>query len=65
MLGIWPEPGKRLAVSDFTSKDDLIKSCMASVHIPYFMNQKLTALHRESRCGTAQQLLSIPDWAKI
>eukprot|EP00904_Undaria_pinnatifida_P011487 jgi/Undpi1/7469/HiC_scaffold_22.g09942.m1 len=49
MLGVWPEPGKRLAVSDFSSKEDLIKSCMASVHIPYFMNQKLTALHRESR----------------
>ncbi|CAM9634286.1 unnamed protein product [Sphacelaria rigidula] len=49
VLGMWPQFGRRLAVSDFSSKEDLIKTCMASVHIPYFMNKKFTARHRGSR----------------
>eukprot|EP00752_Nemacystus_decipiens_P017307 g15504.t1 len=49
VIGIWPRPFRRRAVSDFTSKDDLIKACMASVHIPWFMNKHFSARHRGGR----------------
>lgn len=51
VIGIWPRPFRRRAVSDFTSKDDLIKACMASVHIPWFMNKHFSARHRGGRSG--------------
>jgi hypothetical protein len=35
--------------ADFSSKDDLIDACMASVHIPYFMNARFSARFRGSR----------------
>lgn len=49
VIGIWPRPFRRRAVSDFTSKDDLIKACMASVHIPWFMDKHFSARHRGGR----------------
>ncbi|CAM9280904.1 unnamed protein product [Choristocarpus tenellus] len=48
MLPLWP-PGRRKAVSDFSSKADLIDACMASVHIPYFMNRRFSARFRGLR----------------
>ncbi|CAM9904100.1 unnamed protein product [Discosporangium mesarthrocarpum] len=48
VLSLWP-PGKRQSVSDFTSKADLIDACMASVHIPYFMNKRFSARFRGRR----------------
>ncbi|CAM9782980.1 unnamed protein product [Ectocarpus sp. 6 AP-2014] len=49
VIGIWPRPFRRRAVSDFTSKSDLIKACMASVHIPWFMDKHFSARHRGGR----------------
>jgi len=40
-----PSFGKE-KISRFTSRTDLIKTIMASVHIPWFINGKLTASHR-------------------
>ena len=41
---------KQLAVSDFECRDDLIDCCMASVHIPLFLDAKLTAPFQGERC---------------
>jgi hypothetical protein len=44
-------PLRRLRVSDFRDKDDLIDCCMASVHIPWFMDGKfLNSGFRGLRC---------------
>lgn len=36
-------------MSDFTSKGDLIMACMASVHIPWFMDKHFSARYRGGR----------------
>lgn len=49
MMTVWPWPGRRQAITDFTSKEDLIKACMASVHVPWFMNKRFSARFRGRR----------------
>ncbi|CAM9384794.1 unnamed protein product, partial [Scytosiphon promiscuus] len=49
VIGVWPRPFRRQSVSDFTSKSDLIKACMASVHIPWFMDKHFSARYRGRR----------------
>ena len=36
-------------VNDFRSRDDLIEACLASAHVPLFMDGALTATFREGR----------------
>lgn len=40
---------KRILVSDYESREDLIDACMASVHIPYFMDMHFSARFRGKR----------------
>jgi hypothetical protein len=40
-LALWPPPPRRLLVTTFDSKDDLIDAAMASVHIPYFLDGRM------------------------
>ncbi|CAM9358480.1 unnamed protein product, partial [Chrysoparadoxa australica] len=42
-------PPKKLKISDFSDKDDLIEACMASVHIPWFMDKHFSARYRGNR----------------
>ena len=49
---------RQLAVSDFTDKADLISSCMASVHVPFFLDRKMTTEFRGKRCVDGS--LSLP-----
>lgn len=49
-------------VSDFNSKEDLVKACMASVHIPYFMNKRFSARHRGRRYSLASLVgMTLPE----
>jgi len=38
-----------LCVNDFSSNDDLIDACLASAHVPLFMDRHLTASFRDGR----------------
>ena len=41
---------KQLTVNDFESRQDLIDCCMASVHVPLFLDTKLTTQFRGKPC---------------
>jgi hypothetical protein len=41
---------RRITVSDFRDKEDLIQCNLASVHIPWFLNGKWTTRYRDMRC---------------
>lgn len=44
-LAVWPPLPRRVFVSEFDSKEDLIEAAMASVHIPYFLDGRMTCVH--------------------
>ena len=48
-LAIWPPLPQRVYVSDFESKEDLIEAAMASVHIPYFLDGRMTCVRARAR----------------
>lgn len=41
---------ERLAVSDFGDKSDLVRACLASIHVPFFLNGKLYSQFRGQSC---------------
>jgi len=43
-------PPRHLPVSSFDSRPDLLAACAASIHIPLFLNGRLTARFRGQRC---------------
>lgn len=45
VLAIWPPLPHHLMVSEFQSKDDLVEAAMASVHIPYFLDGRMTCVY--------------------
>ncbi|KAJ1445640.1 hypothetical protein M885DRAFT_414770, partial [Pelagophyceae sp. CCMP2097] len=45
----WP-PLRRLCVADFGDRAELIDACMASAHIPWFINGRFFATFRGRRC---------------
>ena len=38
------------AISNFQSRDDLMHACMASVHVPFFLDGKMTTEFRGKQC---------------
>jgi hypothetical protein len=48
----------QLGISDFQSKKDLINACMASSHVPFFLDFKLTRSCRGRQCVDG----SFPDF---
>lgn len=53
----WPTP---VAVSDFGSREDLIAANMASVHVPYFLDGRLTRAYRGAPCVDGSLSLGAP-----
>ena len=53
---------QEVAVSDFKDRGDLISSCMASVHVPFFLDRQMTATFRATQCvdGSLPSVLT-PD----
>ena len=55
-LAMWPPLPHRVYVSDFESKEDLVEAAMASVHLPYFLDGRMTCV-----CARARRLRTRVD----
>eukprot|EP00897_Mesotaenium_endlicherianum_P010023 jgi/Mesen1/9049/ME000057S08478 len=53
----------RAAVTEFASKADVVEACMASVHIPWFMDGRLSTPFRDRRTVDGSILASKEDLA--
>jgi len=61
-LALWPPVPRTVFIGEFQSKDDLVEAAMASVHIPYFLDGRMTCVRACARRGV--HALTLPPCSR-